>query len=440
MSVLSMTIAMLIGLIFFIFSGYYVFAVLGGLALISGYLFWGEAVVNLLSLSAFGTLKNYTMLAVPLFVFMGNMIERSGIAEKLFHSLSIILGRLRGGLAVSALIISIVFAASTGIVGAAVVTMGLLFLPAMLKQGYNKEMATGVICAGGTLGILIPPSIMIIVYGPAAGLSVGQLFYASLIPGVILGASYIVYVVVRSYINKDFAPPLPDEELAKYTWKDKILGLLHIIPVLLVVLSVLGAIWFGIAPPTEAAAVGAFAATIIAAAYGKLNFKVLKETLYNTIQTSTMIYMIMIFAAFLVGVFMRIGGGEVVENALLGLPFGKWGIFVIMMIIVFVLGFLMDWIASLLIIVPIFTPLAATLGFDPIWFAGMVLIMYQTSFLTPPFAYSIFYLKGIAPKGVETSHIMRGVIPFVLLQFLVLILAAIFPEIITWLPEKLIEK
>jgi tripartite ATP-independent transporter DctM subunit len=440
MSVLSMTIAMLLGLMLFVFSGYYLFAVLGGLGLISGYLFWGDNVVNLIPLSTFGTIKNYTMLAVPLFVFMGNMIERSGIAEKLFHYLSLNLGRLRGGLAISALIISIVFAASTGIIGASVTTMGLLFLPVMLKQGYNKELASGVVCAGGTLGIIIPPSIMIIIYGPAAGLSVGQLFYAAFLPGVLLGVSYIIYVLVRSYLNKDFAPPLPDEELDKYSRKEKLIGLVHMVPVLLVVVSVLGAIWFGIAPPTEAAAVGAFAATIIAACYRKLNFKVLKETLYSTVLTSTMIYMIMVFAAFLVGVFMTIGGGDVVQQTLLNLPFGKWGIFWFMMLIVFILGFLLDWIASLLIIVPIFTPLAAELGFDPIWFAGMVLVMYQTSFLTPPFAYSLFYLKGIAPKGIQTSHIMRGAIPFVLIQIAVLVLCFIFPEIITWLPQKLIEK
>jgi tripartite ATP-independent transporter DctM subunit len=437
---LSIFLLMLVGLMGGIFSGYYLFIVLGGIGLLFGLIFWGEGVIGLINLSAFGVVKNYTLLAIPLFVFMGNMIEKSGVAEKLFHSLSINLGRLKGGLAVSALVISIVFAASTGVVGASVVTMGMLFLPAMLNRNYDKRMATGVICAGGTLGILIPPSIMIIIYGPTAGLSVGKLFYAAMVPGLLMGALYICYVLIRSYLNPDFAPALPDEELAKYSRKEKLIGILHIIPVLLIVLAVLGAIWFGIAPPTEAAAIGAIASVFIAAGYRRLNLKVLKEALYSTLQTSTMLYMIVIFAALFVGVFMRLGGGKVVEQAMLGLPFGIWGVFIVMMLIVFLLGFLMDWIASILIIVPIFTPIAATLGFDPIWFAGMVLVMYQTSFLTPPFAYSIFYLKGIAPPSVKTIDIMRGVMPFVGIQLLVVILCALFPELILWLPQKLIEK
>lgn len=436
---LTVFITMIIGLMIGIFSGYYLFAVLGILGILFGILFWGDGVFNLLGSNVLETFRNYSLLAIPLFVLMGNILEKSGIAEKIFHALSINLGRLRGSLAVSALVISIIFGASTGVVGATVVTMGTLFLPSMLNRNYNKRMATGVICAGGALGVLIPPSIMLIVYGPAAGISVGQLFYAALIPGVLMGILYICYVLIRSYIQPDYAPSIPKEELTQYSSKEKLIGILHMLPVLILVIAVLGSIWFGIAPPTEAAAIGAFIAILIAIVYKKLTFKVLKESLYSTLQISTMVYMIIIFAGVFVSVFMRLGGGRVVEQSLSSLPFDEWGMFITMMLVVFVLGLIMDWIASILIIIPIFTPLAAMLGFDPIWFATMVCIMYQTSFLTPPFAYSIFYLKGVAPPEVSTSDIMRGVWPFVGIQVLTLIICALFPEIVLWLPSQMLQ-
>lgn len=439
-SSLTVFILMLLGLIAGIFSGYYLFAVLGGLGVLFGYIFWGPDVFNLVFLNFFGTVKNYTLLAIPLFVFMGNMLQQSGVANKLFDIMGVALGGLRGGLAVACLFISILFAATTGIVGASVVTMGLLFLPAMVKQNYDKSMASGAICAGGTLGILIPPSVMLVVYGPVAGLSVGKLFYGAMIPGILLGLLYIVYVLVKCYFNPTAGPPLPAEERARYTTREKLIGIvLHILPVFALIFAVLGVIWLGIAPPTEAAAIGALASMIIAAAYRNLNLKVLKETLYRSLQTSCMIYTIIIFAGLFVSVFMRLGGGNVVQDALLSLPFGKWGVFIIMMSVIFVLGLLMDWIASLLIIVPIFTPIAAALGFDPLWFAIAVCVMYQTSFLTPPFAYSIFYLKGVVPPGVTTLDIMRGVWPFVIIQIVTLLLVTFFPQLALWLPSQMIK-
>ncbi|WP_404332565.1 TRAP transporter large permease subunit [Mesobacillus maritimus] len=431
-------VLMIAGLLVGIFSGYYLFIILGGLGLIFGYLFWSETVINLVTTSAFTAMQNYTMLAVPLFIFMGNIMEKSGLAHKIFHSLSILLGKLKGGLAVSALLISLLFAASTGIVGATVVTMGLLFLPAMLERKYDVKLATGVITSGGTLGILIPPSIMLIVYGPLAQISVGQLFYAVLIPGILLGITYIGYVLIVAHVKPDSAPAIPEEELAQYTLKDKLIGILHILPIAVIILSVLGSIWFGVAPPTEAAALGSLAAMIVALCYGKLSFTVLKETLYNTLQTTSMIYAILFLGTFFVSVFMRLGGGDVVEQAFTSLPFNKWMILALMLLVVFILGLLMDWVASILIIVPIFTPIATGLGFDPIWFAAMICIMYQTSFITPPFAPALFYLKGVAPKTVKTKDIMNGAWPFVCLQLLVLILCAIFPELILWLPSKII--
>lgn len=421
-----------------IFTGYYLYIILGSIGLIFGLVFWGVQSINLLTSSALNAIENYTLLAIPLFVFMGNMLERSGIADHLFHSLNIILGRLRGGLAVSALLISILFAASTGVVGATVVTMGMLFLPAMLERGYDKKLATGVIASGGSLGILIPPSIMLIVYGPMAQISVGQLFYAVLTPGLLLGVTYIIYVLVVANINPKTAPSMSTAELDKYSTKDKIVGLIHIIPVLIIVVIVLGSIWFGIAPPTEAAALGALASMLLALVYRKLNLEVIKETLYRTLQTTGMIYGILFLATFFVSVFMRLGGGDIVEQTFLSLPFGDLGILIAMLLLVFILGLLMDWIASLLVIVPIFTPIASELGFDPIWFAAIICVMYQTSFITPPFAPSLFYLRGVAPSDVKTKDIMTGVWPFVGLQVLIVILCIIFPQIILWLPDRMI--
>lgn len=419
-----------------IFSGYYLFAILGGTAFIFGYLFWGPGVADMLYFTAFNTIKDYTLLAVPLFIYMGSMLDKSGVAEKLFDVLSIVLGRMKGGLAVAAMTIAILFAATTGIVGASVVAMGLIFLPAMLRRNYDKAYATGVIASGGTLGILIPPSIMLVILGSSANVSVARLFYGAMVPGLLLGFCYIIYIIIRAKLNPELGPPLPEAELSKYStgWKVKNL-LIHVFPVLSIVLAVLGTIWLGIAPPTEAAAVGGFAATIVALVYKKLNLKVLTDTLKQTMLTSAMVYAIMIFAGFFASVFMRIGGNKVISNLFLSLPFDKWGIFAIMMLIIFLLGFIMDWLCALMIIIPVFLPIAIQAGFDPLYFCIMICLINQTSFLTPPFAMAIFYLKGVAPPGVSLSHIINGVWPYCVIVLGVFLLCCIFPDIIMWLPS-----
>jgi len=426
-------------LIFCIFAGYYLFAVLGGLGFLFGLIFWGTDVANVVYMEYYGAVRNYTLLAIPLFVFMGNMLQQAGVAEKLFEKLGAVLGGLKGGLALSAMLISILFAASTGIVGASVVTMGVLCLPAMLRRGYNKGFASGAICAGGTLGILIPPSIMLVVYGATAGLSVGKLFYGAMIPGILMGLLYMVYIVIIANVKPDYGPGMPIEELRGISSWQKITGVcLHVVPVLGLILSVLGTIWFGIAPPTEAAAIGAFAAVLLALAYGKFTYKNLRAALHDTVTTSSMIFAIIIFAGMFVAVFTRLGGGDVINRALLSLPVGKWPLFVMMMIGVFILGMFMDWVASILIIIPIVTPIAGSLGFDAVWFAIAVCVVYQTSFLTPPFAYSIFYLKGVAPPEVSTNDIIGGIWPYIGVQVATLILVVIFPELVTWLPGKMV--
>jgi tripartite ATP-independent transporter DctM subunit len=438
-SSLLVFISMTLGLIVGIMSGYYLFAAMGTVGIFFGLVFWGPDVLNQLYFSAFNTMKDYTLLAIPLFVFMGSMLDKSGVAEKLFDVLSIALGRVKGGLAIAAMLIAILFAATTGIIGASVVAMGLIFLPAMLSRNYEKSFASGLICAGGSLGILIPPSIMLVILASTANVSVGQMLYAALIPGVVLGLSYIVYIVIRANLQPHLAPPLPDIELNKYSRAEVVKGVfLHVLPVFIIILAVLGTIWVGIAPPTEAAAIGAFASILIALVYRRLNLRVLNEAARETVLTSAMVYFIIIFANLFVSVFMRLGGSKVVANAFASLPFGRWGVFAIMMFVVFLLGFIMDWIAASLIIIPVFVPIIKTLGFDVIWFLTMVAIMFQTAFLTPPVATAIFYLKGIAPPEVSTSDIIKGIWPYVVIVFLVVILCSVFPEIVMWLPGKLL--
>jgi len=430
------TFLMLVTLIGLIVLGYPVAFVLGGLAAIFGLTFVGPEVINMFMLRLFNNMGNYILLAIPLFVFMGVIIEKSGLASRLYDAAYVILGKLRGGLAVSTLFTCTVFAAATGVIGASVVTMGLLGLPSMLKYKYDKPLATGSICAGGTLGILIPPSVLILIYGPLAGLSVGKLFMAAFIPGLVLAVLYVAYVLVRCYLNPDLAPSLPpDHPDLQVSWQRKAyLFTTSILPVAVLIIAVLGSIFFGVAAPTEAAGVGALAAMLLALAYKQLNLQNLKEAVYSTMTISCMIYLVLIGAGFFTGVFINVGGDEVVKSLVLGLPLPNWGILLVMFFILFIMGMFIDWIGVLMIAVPLFTPIADTLGYNPLWFAMMFIVVMQTSFLTPPFAYSIFYLKGIAPPEVTTGHIYRGVVPFIILQGVGLLLLALFPQLILWLP------
>jgi len=331
-----------------------------------------------------------------------------------------------------------IFAAATGVVGASEVTIGLLALPAMLSRNFNKPLACGTICAGGTLGILIPPSIMIVMYGPTAGLSVGKLFMGAFIPGILLAFLYLIYIAVRCYFRPQDGPPMPLEERSVPLKKKLTLLLTSIIPPLFLIFAVLGTIFFGIASVTEASAMGAIASIVLAAAYRQVDFQVIKEACKRTLQITSMILMIAVGAGFFTSTFVALGGDEVVNNFVLGLPFGKWGILFTMMGMLVVLGVFSDGIGIVVIVVPLFTPSANNLGFEPIWFALLVMINLQISFLTPPFAYSIFYLKGITPPEVQTTDIYRGVIPFVGLQVVGLILCIVFPKLITFLPNLMI--
>ena len=430
---------MFVGLFIGIFFGYPTAFVLGGLAMIFGVLFSGLEVFGFFIVRLEGVMKSYTLLAVPLFLFMGVFIEKSGVAERLFSSLYLLLGGLRGGLAISTIAISALFAAATGVVGASEVTIGLMALPAMLSRGYNKSLACGSICAGGTLGILIPPSVMIVIYGPIANISVGKLFLGAVFPGILLALMYIVYIAIRCYFKPQDGPPMPLSEREVPLSRKLFLLLTSIAPPAFLVFMVLGSIFFGIAAVTEAAAVGAITSILLAAIYGRLTYQVLKEACIQTLQITSMILMIAVAASFFATVFVSLGGDDVISNLFLNLPLGRWGILFSIMLLLIIVGMFIDWIGIVFIVVPLITPIAEALGFDPIWFAVLVMVNLQISFLTPPFAYSIFYLKGITPPEVQTTDIYKGVVPFVGLQIIGLAACVLFPNLITFMPGLMIQ-
>ena len=435
------TLLMFAGILVGVLSGYPLAIPIGAVALIVGYLTMGPAVFDILESRLFSLIRNIVILAAPLFVFMGVMLERSGIAERMYDALYMWLSGFRGGLAVITVLIGTILAATVGIIGASVTMLSLVALPAMIKRGYSKSFASGAVCAGGCLGILIPPSIMLVIYGPMAKISVGQLFFGAFIPGLILSGLYCSYIAIRSFWQPKIAPVVPPEERSQAPFIKKTITLFTAIaPTFLLIMAVLGTIFFGIAAPTEAAAVGALAATILTIAYRRFSWKVLRETSLQTLKITSMILLIGGLSFAFVGVFLALGGGKVVESLVLNAPVGRWGIFAIIMFIFFILGFFIDWIGILFIMVPIISPLAPILGFDPLWFGMMIVVNLQMSFMTPPFAAAIFYLRGSAPPelGVTMADIIRGVIPFVLLIMVGLGLLIIFPQLILWLPSKMI--
>jgi tripartite ATP-independent transporter DctM subunit len=431
MSIELITVLMLTSLIGIIMLGFPIGFSMAGVATIFGIFFIGPQVSNLFMLRMYYYLSDYTLIAIPLFIFLGVVIEKSGIATRLFDAMYAILGALRGGLAMATIVASTIFAAATGVVGATVTTMGIIALPAMMKYKYDKALACGAICAGGALGILIPPSIMILVYAPIAGVSVGAMLIGCFLPGFILSGLYLTYTAYQCYRYPEKGPAIKAEHRVTIDVKMKML-VTSVLPVCILILAVLGTIFFGLAAPTEAAAFGAFCAVILAAAYKKLSWQVIKDAALATTRVSAMVYMVVIGASFFTSVFMRLGCGDFVEDMVLGLPFGKWGILIIMWIIIIIMGCFLDWIGIVMIVVPIFHPIIVKLGFDPIWFALMNMVVLQTSFLTPPFAYTIFYLKGVAPPEIQLHDIYRGVVPFIILMCIAAAIFAIFPDILMW--------
>jgi tripartite ATP-independent transporter DctM subunit len=435
------TIGMFVGLLIGLFLGHPLAFVLGGLAVIFGYFGdWGTASFYMFINRTWGIMDNYILVCIPLFIFMAQMLDQSGVAEDLFDTMRYLFGPVRGGIAVAVVVVSTLFGACTGIIGASVVTMGLLSMPVMLKYNYNKKLASGAICAGGTLGILIPPSIMLVVMADQAATSVGKLFAGAIVPGLILSALYIGYILIRCGFKPHEGPPLSLEERQSIT-KVQLLKMVlkSMVPPMILILGVLGSIFAGIATPTEAAGVGAFLAFIMTVVYGKFTFEGLKTAAINTAKTTSMVIIILVGAACFASIFLGSGGGEVVQELILGIGFGKWGTFIIMMIILFFLGMFIDWIGIIMITFPVFLPIADQLGFDKVWFVVTMAVMLQDSFLTPPFGYALFYLKGVAPPEVKTADIYWGAFPFWRLMELGLIVVVVWPATITWLANLLVK-
>ena len=435
------TIGMFVGLLIGLFLGHPLAFVLGGLAVIFGYFGdWGTASFYMFLNRTWGIMDNYILVCIPLFIFMAQMLDQSGVAEDLFDTMRYVFGPVRGGVAVAVVVVSTLFGACTGIIGASVVTMGLLSMPVMLKYNYNKRLASGAVCAGGTLGILIPPSIMLVVMADQAATSVGKLFAGAIIPGLILSGLYIGYILIRCAFKPKDGPPLSLEERQAIT-KTQLLKMVlkSLVPPMILILGVLGSIFTGIATPTEAAGVGALLAFIMTVAYGKFNFENLKTAAINTAKTTSMVIIILVGAACFASIFLGSGGGDVVQDFIMGIGFGKWGTFIVMMIILFFLGMFIDWIGIIMITFPVFLPIAAELGFDKVWFVVTMAVMLQDSFLTPPFGYALFYLKGVAPPEVKTSDIYWGAFPFWRLMELGLIIVVVWPSTITWLANVLVK-
>jgi len=405
------------------------------IGLVFGLIFQGPSIFPMAMLQTFDVMESEILIAVPLFVFMGTILERSGIAEKVYQTLYELFGPVRGGLAIATIVTCTIFAACTGVIAATVTAMTLIAIPSMLKRNYSKSLASGVVCAGGSLGILIPPSVMLVMYGPMANLSVAKLFAAALFPGLLLSLLYLIYIVLLCLFKPETAPAIPVEERPGFGIKMLKNTVIYMLPSAILIIAVLGSIIGGIASPTEASGVGAFCALVLAAVYRKLTFQYLKEAAYSTLIVTAMVFFIILGAGIFNAVFLYLGGGALVRDLLIGLPFGKWFILGTMMFILFIGGFFISWQALLFIVVPIFLPVVSSLGFDPLWFALLVCVNLQMSFLTPPFAYAIFFVKGAAPPEVTTWDIYRGVVPFVSLQALGLLICILFPEIILWLPR-----
>lgn len=422
-----------------VLSGFPLAIPIGGVGVIMGYLLFGPSSFSLAYNRVYAQITDYGLMAVPLFVFMGSMLEKSGIANQMFYALYKWFGGFRGGLAIVSIIIGTIMAACVGIIAASITMLTLVALPSMIRRGYDKSLATGAICAGGSLGILIPPSIMLIVYGPAAGISVGKLFMAAFVPGIVLSISYIIYISILCHLKPHLAPSVPLEERQGSFWEKTFLVVKATLPTALLVLSVLGSIYFGIASPTEAAAVGAVAATLLTIAYRQFNMESLKDVCLSTIKVSCMVLLIASCSTTFVSSFLSAGGGEVIEGLILGFPGGRWAVLALVMVITFFLGAFIDWIGIIFIMVPILAPIIPKLDFDPLWFAMMIIVNLQMSFLTPPLAQSIFFLKGAAPDelNIKMSDIIKGVIPYTVIIAIVLAIMVAFPQIALWLPSKM---
>jgi len=426
-------IMMFVALMVMLLVGYPVAFTLGAVSLLFGWIFLGLDFFRLLPIQIWGVMTNFTLLAVPLFVFMGIVLDKSGLAEDLLETMGLLFGRIRGGLALSVVVVGALLAATTGVVGATVVTMGIIALPTMLKRSYSTRLATGTIAASGTLGQIIPPSIILILLGDVMGVPVGRLFMGAVVPGLVLVFIFLIYITLTAWLKPGNAPALNTNDEEKLFVR----VIFTLIPPLLLVVGVLGSIFFGIASPTESAAVGALGAMLLSAAHRKLTLSNLQQAMRQTVRLTSMVFLILIGATAFGLVFRGMGGDRLVMEVMTNIPGGEWGFLSVSMLMIFILGFFLDFLQICFIVVPILTPIAGNLHIDLLWLAILIAMNLQTSFLTPPFGFSLFYLKAVAPESIRIQDIYHGIIPFVIIQVITIILLIIFPEIVSWLPDAM---
>ncbi|MFH1081422.1 MAG: TRAP transporter large permease subunit [Pseudomonadota bacterium] len=433
MSIELTTVLLFGSLMFLLALGLPLAFVMGGVGVIGSYLLWGDRGLFLIVTQTYGAMGKFTLLAVPLFIFMSMILERAGVADDLYTLMHRWIGPVRGGLAMGTVVICTIFAAMAGISGAATVSMGVIALPAMLKRGYNKTIAMGCISGGGALGILIPPSVPMILYATLTGISIGGLFAGGILPGLMLAAIFIAYIGIRCYFQPELGPALPTEE--RVSWREKFISLKAVLLPIMIIIMVLGSIYAGICTATEASAMGCVGAIVSAGIYRKLNWALIKDACYRTAALTAMIIWILIGAYCFTSVYTGTGAHILMEHIMLSIPGGKWVILLTMQLIFFVLGCILDPVGIIMICTPVFVPVIMSLGFDPLWFGVLFVMNMEMGYLTPPFGFNLFYMKAIAPPGVTMADIYRSIVPFVLLQGLALLIVVVFPQIALWLPK-----
>jgi len=433
MSIEVITLLLFGSLILFLVLGLPLSFVLGGVGLVGCYFLWGSKGLFVVAAQTYGAMGKFTLLAIPLFIFMAMILERAGVADDLYTMMHRWMGPVRGGLAMGTVLICAIFAAMSGISATATVSMGLIALPAMLKRNYDKIIAMGCISGGGALGILIPPSVPMILYATLTGESIGGLFAGGILPGLLLTLIFILYIGIRCFFQRDLGPALPKEERA--TWQEKFISLKAVALPIMIIVMVLGSIYAGVCTATEAAALGCLGAIISAGVYRRLTWALVKESCYRTASLTAMIIWILIGAYCFTSVYTGTGAHELMEKILLSIPGGRYAILITMQIVFFILGCILDPVGIIMICTPVFVPVIKSLGFDPLWFGILFIMNMEMGYLTPPFGFNLFYMKAIVPPGITMGDIYRSIVPFVILQGIGLVIVIIFPQIALWLPS-----
>jgi tripartite ATP-independent transporter DctM subunit len=433
MSIELITILLFGALILFLALGLPLAFVMGGVGVVGSYLLWGDRGLYLIATQAYASMGKFTLLAIPLFIFMAMILEKAGVADDLYTLMHRWMGPLPGGLAIGTVIICTIFAAMAGISGAATVSMGIIALPAMLNRGYDKTIAMGCISGGGALGILIPPSVPMILYATLTGVSIGGLFAGGILPGLLLAALFIVYIGVRCYFQPNLGPPLALAE--RVSWREKFISLRAVLLPIMIIIMVLGSIYAGICTATEASALGCVGALISAVVYRKMSWTLIKEACFRTAALTALIVWILIGAYAFTAVYTGTGAHVLMEHIMMSIPGGKWAILISMQIIFFILGCILDPVGIIMICTPVFVPVITALGFDPLWFGVLFIMNMEMGYLTPPFGFNLFYMKAIVPPGITMADIYRSIVPFVIIQGIGLAIVIIFPEIAMYLPN-----